>query len=327
MTIDVDEKAEADTRFQETGKTLAKETVAGYLCTVPGGLPAALFSQSAAPETIVIAAADEDFLSITRQYVVKSNLETVKHGIDILRKITGAKNIVLAVPESLAASARSAGVEVKTTGATYPSANPRMIAKQCLGKTIPAGRSCEEEGLFFISPEVVAALANAYESGTVTNRKLLTLVKKSGEKKLLSVMIGTAVGDVLSACRETVNENDRLVLGGPMTGTAVYTENFPVGPDTDTIFVQDADQIPSVADNACINCGACVRICPAGIPVNVLIRYLEAGEYGEAADNHDLLSCIECGLCSFVCPARIPIFQYIKLGKYEFARLAETDNA
>ena len=52
----------------------------------------------------------------------------------------------------------------------------------------------------------------------------------------------------------------------------------------------------------------------------MLVRFLEAGQYEEAADNYDLYSCIECGLCSFVCVSKIPIFQYIKLAKYELDR-------
>jgi electron transport complex protein RnfC len=63
-----------------------------------------------------------------------------------------------------------------------------------------------------------------------------------------------------------------------------------------------------------------VRICPANVPVNLLVRFLEAGQYHEGADLYDLYSCIECGLCSFVCVSRIPIYQYIKLAKYELSR-------
>ena len=62
------------------------------------------------------------------------------------------------------------------------------------------------------------------------------------------------------------------------------------------------------------------RSCPARIQVHMLARFLEAGQFEEAADNYDLLSCMECGLCSFVCVSRIPIFQYIKLAKYELDR-------
>jgi len=70
-----------------------------------------------------------------------------------------------------------------------------------------------------------------------------------------------------------------------------------------------------------------VRACPAKIQVHMLVRFLEAGQYEEAADNYDLLSCIECGLCSFVCVSRIPIFQYIKLAKYELDRAKASEEA
>jgi electron transport complex protein RnfC len=54
----------------------------------------------------------------------------------------------------------------------------------------------------------------------------------------------------------------------------------------------------------------------------MLVRFLEAGQYEEAADHYDLFSCIECGLCSVVCVSKIPIFQYIKLAKYELGRMS-----
>jgi electron transport complex protein RnfC len=61
----------------------------------------------------------------------------------------------------------------------------------------------------------------------------------------------------------------------------------------------------------------------------MLVRFLEANQYEEAADSNDLYSCIECGLCSYVCVSKIPIFQYIKLAKYELARakMSEAANA
>ncbi len=100
-------------------------------------------------------------------------------------------------------------------------------------------------------------------------------------------------------------------------------------PDTDAVMVLDRAAAAEVTDYPCINCGDCIRACPADIPVNLLIRYLEAGHYEEAADLYDLHCCVDCGLCSFVCPSKIPIFQYIKLAKYELERAtaAEAPNA
>ncbi len=107
-----------------------------------------------------------------------------------------------------------------------------------------------------------------------------------------------------------------------MTGTAVYSDEHPIMPNTSAIMIQDSGNISHVSDYPCINCGDCIRICPAKIPINMLVRLLEAGQYEEAADHYDLYSCIECGLCSLVCVSKIPIFQYIKLAKYELDRMS-----
>ena len=329
VVVDVDKNAAADTSFPAAGKEPDINTIAEFLQSVPGGLPHGLVKRAGALNTLVVEGADQDLMGITRPYVVKHDMPALKKGIAVLQKITGAKRVVLTVPFSMASEGGASGAEVKTLSPKYPAANPRLIARDCLGVTVPAGSSGEDAGICFISAEAVASIGHAYETGVIPNRKVITVIKKNGEKMLVSAVLGTPVGNVLAACSETIKENDRCVFGGPMTGSAVFSEAYPVGVDTDIIMVQDAGTLPAVVDRSCINCGECVRICPASVPVNILIRYLAAGQYNEAVDQCDLHSCIECGLCAFVCPVNIPIFQYIKLGKYEFASLntAEADDA
>jgi electron transport complex protein RnfC len=193
-------------------------------------------------------------------------------------------------------------------------------------QVVPAGTTCEDLGVCFCNAEAVVSIGRAFESGQIPTSKILTFIQKDGTPHIVETRIGTPIGDILEAYGETVKEFDRIIFGGPMTGSAVYSLDHPVQPDTDSIIVLDRDKAAYVSDYPCINCGECVRICPAKIQVNMLVRFLEANQYEEAADSYDLHSCIECGLCSFVCVSKIPIFQFIKLAKYELER-AKTPEA
>jgi electron transport complex protein RnfC len=265
----------------------------------------------------------------TNQFVIKSELEAVNRGIDVLKSATGVDQVAIAVPRDLVQGFGHTGAsELKAVAPDYPAANPKLIIYEAFGREIPAGKSCEDMGFAFFSAEAVASIGKAFATGRVPHEKTITLVDKNGRKTILSARIGTPIADVLAAHGIETGSMDRLVTGGPMTGMAIFDEQMPIKADTDAILVQDASDVSLVSDYPCINCGECVRACPTRVPVNMLVRFLEAGQYEEGADLYDLYSCVDCGLCSFVCVARIPIFQYIKLAKYELSRLtaAEASN-
>ncbi len=204
-----------------------------------------------------------------------------------------------------------------------------MVMKNVLGEVVPAGKTSMDLGVCFLTAEAVASIGKAFTSGQIPVSKILTLITKDGSRRLIETTIGTPIRDILEAYGVSINKEDRLIFGGPMTGSAVYSLDHPVLPDTNAILVLDRSKAAYASEYPCINCGECVRVCPAQIQIPMLVRFLEAGQYEEAADSYDLFCCIECGLCSFVCVSRIPIFQYIKLAKYELdrAKTSEATNA
>lgn len=329
ISIETGSEDSPDEQFGEVCKEPSIAAVKDFLAMIPGGLPQFLLQESPSVQAIVVTGMDTDLLVTTSQHIVKSRLEDIKSGIKYLKEITGIQKVFFTVPETLGQEAVSTGATVNLIGLTYPAANPKLVVQAISGEAVPAGKSCEEAGYGFITAEAVASIGSAFDTGRIPMDKLITVVDKYGRKTIVSACIGTPIADIFAAVGITVNEMDRIVAGGPMNGSALYTESYPVCPDMDAIYVQDKTEIPQISDCYCINCGECVRACPANIQVNLLVRYLEANQYEDAVDLCDLNSCIECGLCSFVCTSKIPIFQFIRLAKHELSRIqeAEADNA
>ena len=316
-----------DEAFQQQMKNPTMQLAFSYLGYTPGNPPwRVLTDPENGIKTIVIRGLDPDPMVATSQYIAQACLNDLKKGIRILKEITGVQDIILITAGESVQGYGHIGAQVRGVETSYPSALPHMVMKDVLGQVVPAGKTFENLGVCFFNAEAVVSIGKAFESGQLPTTKILTLVKKDGASTIVETRIGTPVANILEAYGETVNEYDRVIFGGPMTGSALYALEHPVQPDTDSIIVLDRDKAAYVSDYPCINCGECVRICPAKMQVHMLVRFLEANQYEHAAETYDLYSCIECGLCSYVCVSRIPIFQYIRLAKYELQR-AKTPEA
>ncbi len=302
-----------------------KEDIAGvdeYLRHLPGAPPLkTLADPDRKISTLIITCADKDLLSTTQQFVTIKNLEALKKGVQVLKQVTKISRICATVPEGLNFKDGIGSAQILKTSPVYPANLPAMVLKDHFNTVLPAGLTPQDLGYCFISAEAVISLADAVESKSASFEKNITILGKNGEQRRVKAVIGTPIEQILNSCNIQIEDQDRVVIGGPMTGFATFTVNHPVVSDMDMIIVQSMENIPEVSDNACVNCGKCIQICPARIPVNLLVRFLEVNQIEEAADQYDLESCIDCGLCAYVCTARIPIYQHIRLGKNALLRL------
>jgi electron transport complex protein RnfC len=307
--------------LKEPGFDVARD----YLGSIPGKADFSTLLSSRPPvNTLVVTGVDQDLLILTHQRMVLS--EGLSEGIEYLKKVTRCGRVILVVGPGYS-SADISGVEVLSAGGVYPGSLPAMIARDVLGDGYVPGRSFQEMGIGFLGAEAVLSLGGLFDGGEFPVDKVVTVIGADGGVHLVRARIGTWVKDILAAVGIETSFGDRVVLGGPMTGQAIYTEDMPIMADTDGILVQDQSQVVLSEDVQCVNCGECVRICPVGVPVNMLVRVLGRSLYDEAAAQYDLHSCIECGLCNYVCVARIPVFHHIMLGKQEFFRLKNLEGS
>ncbi len=328
ISIKTDPEDQEDEEIKSVSGSASIENAVNFLAALPGCPDFKSFIKRKYPfDTIVIEGADDDLLVSTSQAVIEEQTNDVLEGINILKELLKVKKVYITAFPGSVSKVKDSDAKVIEVKPVYPDSLPEMVMKEKLKRVVPAGKKSEDTGVGFIKVEAVAALSRAFKKGEAPVNKVITVIDKTGAVKNLKVRIGTPVKDVLSYLNIDTAHGDRIVIGGPLRGKSIYSINSPVLWDTDAILVQASEQITSCQDNPCINCGECVRACPANIPVNMLVRLLENGLYEEAASEYDMLSCIECGLCSYVCVARIPVFHYIMLGKNEYLKLRSMEES
>ena len=268
ITINIADNEVVDNAFETVVQNPTLEGALSFLAVAPGRPPLGIFADPQQNiKTIVINGVDNDLLIGTNQFIIKSRLNAVKHGIQILKSICGIENIILTVAGETLQGYGHLGVDVKAVNTTYPSALPQLIMKNVLGQILPAGQRCEDLGVCFFSAEAVAALGAAFDSGRIPLTKVITLIRKDCSQKLIEARIGTPVKDIFTKYGLSINEKDRVIFGGPMRGLAVYSLEHSVQPDTVAIMILDQSQAAYASNYPCVNCGDCVRTCPANIQV------------------------------------------------------------
>lgn len=138
----------------------------------------------------------------------------------------------------------------------------------------------------------------------LTTKRLTVDGDAIGEAKNVEVVIGTPIGDVLDFCG-VKDDVSKILMGGPMMGTAVADPAFPVLKQNNALVAFGPAAAALPAPGPCIRCGNCINACPMGLsPVEIAGAYTKND--GEMLDKLMVDLCIGCGTCSYVCPAKRP---------------------
>jgi electron transport complex protein RnfC len=143
-------------------------------------------------------------------------------------------------------------------------------------------------------------------------RKVVTLtggaIKNPGNYK---VRLGTKLSDLVEMAGGFKGNPAKVVVGGPMMGTAIFDINVPIVKTTSGVLFLTEDEARIPPEQNCIRCGLCVEHCPMGlIPTELNTDVLR--ENSEMFIKHNGLECIECGSCSYICPAKRRLSQAIR---------------
>lgn len=144
----------------------------------------------------------------------------------------------------------------------------------------------------------------------ITERVITITGKGIKNRKNIKVKIGTLASEVINNIDGYKKlKNPLFIVGGPVTGNSVQTD--------DVIITKDVNCIMVIEDNferslPCIKCGKCMEVCPVKILPNMIM------ENKDNIKNLNILKpnkCIECGLCSYICPSKIEVRECVREAK------------
>ncbi|MEG0829268.1 MAG: electron transport complex subunit RsxC [Anaerovoracaceae bacterium] len=206
-------------------------------------------------------------------------------------------------------------IEIVVLQNRYPQGAERVMIYEITGKTMDAGVLPAQLGVILSNITSVAFLGKYLKTGIPLISKRITVDGSAvTTPKNIIAPIGTMISDIIVFCGGYKEPPKKILMGGPMMGRAVFSDQTPLIKNNNAILAFSAAQALVQEETGCINCGMCFRACPFNLLPTALSAAYEAKD-AEKLEALKVNQCMECGSCAYVCPAKRPLGLNNKLGK------------
>lgn len=206
-------------------------------------------------------------------------------------------------------------VRVLPLKSRYPQGAEKVLVQACTGRKVPEGKLPADVGCLVMNIGSISFLASYMRTGMPLTLKRVTLDGSAiAHPQNVIVPVGTPIKDVVAFCGGYKAEPKKLIMGGPMMGVAITSDELPILKQNNAILAFDDREAALRQPTACIRCGRCVAACPMQLMPTKLEQAAERKDV-EALQSLHVMTCMECGCCSFSCPAGRRLVQAIRLGK------------
>jgi len=292
--------------------------------------------------TLVINGAECEPYITCDDMLMREQADQILLGAKIVLDALGAQRALVAIErdklkalESMSAAIDRLGdprFQLEKIFTIYPAGGERQLIQVLSGKEVPAGKLPIDIGYLCQNVATLAAIYRAVKDGHPLVSRITTVTGSGiAEPGNYLTMLGTPLGALAESAGGYSPKASRLIMGGPMMGIALPSDEVPVVKATNCMLVLQEDEVRATGDQMpCIRCGECEQACPSQLQPQELYWHIRGNDLA-GADELNLSACIECGCCDFVCPSHIPLSQYYRFAKSQVrlldARRVQSDIA
>ncbi len=266
---------------------------------------------------IVNGAECEPYLTSDYRLMLEEPMKLVEGLKIILQLFDNAKGVIAIEdnkPEAIKIfrelTAGESKIEVRALKTKYPQGGERHLISVVTGRKLNSKKLPADVGCVVDNVDTVISIYMAVAKNTPLIRKIITVTGDAITAPTnLNVRIGTNYQEVLEAAGSFKTQPEKIISGGPMMGTALFTLDLPVSKVTSSLLALVKDKA-AVEESPCIRCARCVEACPLQLMPFTL------AELGNRSDEEGFvklegLECCACGCCSYACPAKRSLTQSI----------------
>ncbi len=278
-----------------------------------------------AVHTLIVNAAEcEPFITSDHRLMLE-DAEDLIAGCQLVMKFLGLSEGFIGIEDNkmdaiqhldqLLAAKGITNIKTFKLQARYPKGAERVLVYEVTGKTMNAGVLPADLGIILSNVTTLAFVGQYFRTGMPLITKRMTVDGDAVARPTNVIApIGTQIHDVIEFCGGYKQEPRKILMGGPMMGRAIFSDELPIVKNNNAILAFSKAQAMVKEETACINCGKCHQACPFKLIPTALAKAYDMRD-AQALSDLKVMQCMECGSCSYICPARRPLAFTNKLGK------------
>lgn len=276
-------------------------------------------------DTLIINAAEcEPYITADYREIIE-NCHHVINGINLVLKYLAIDRAIVVIEDNKPNAvellkqnlndSKIKNINVLKVNSRYPQGAEKVTIFTATGRKVLTGKLPADVGCLVMNVSSVSFVSQYFETGVPLCKKRITVDGSAvSNPKNVMAPVGTYIKDIIAFTGGYSGEPKKIIMGGPMMGVSVTSEDMPILKQNNAILALLESEACPKPLSECFRCGRCVKACPMGLMPVKVETHLKIKDVDALANDY-VDSCIECGCCSYACPACRPLVQVMRQAK------------